>query len=427
MLIHARSIHKVWSVYCRNKKIKTMEIKYEALDKEGKSQAGTISAATQDAAIEMLQRRGLTITAISGSKEKGFIETLSTLSFFGGISSGSMTILSRQIASLFEAQISALRIFKLLAEQADKPFIRGVLVHVSDDLQAGVSISKALEKYPSVFSDFYVNMVRAGEESGKLSQTFMFLADYVERSDVLTSKVRNALIYPSFILLTFVTVMVLMLTFIIPKIGAIIIDSGQQLPFLTQMILNLSTFLVDYGIFLLIAFIVGGYFLFRFSQTQEGKLMVDKIKISTPYIGTLYQKLYLARFADNMSVMLMSGISAVRSLEITSSVVDNEVYATILEETVYDVKAGTPMSRSLSRHTAEIPVIMVQMIQIGEETGDLGGMLTRMAKFYNHEVNTAVDTLVSLIEPVLIVTLAVGVGFLLASVLLPIYNSVGGI
>src|SRR5882724_4639494 len=164
------------------------------------------------------------------------------------------------IATLFEAQVSALRVFRLLAEQAEKPFIRQVLAEVSDDLQGGNSISKALEKHPKVFSDFYVNMVRSGEESGKLDQTFLYLADYIDRTYELTSKAKNALIYPSFIMLTFIGVMVLMLTVIIPKIGAIIADSGQQLPFITKIVLGLSGFLIDYGIFLLAGLIVGGFF-----------------------------------------------------------------------------------------------------------------------------------------------------------------------
>ncbi|MDE2071278.1 MAG: type II secretion system F family protein, partial [Patescibacteria group bacterium] len=198
------------------------EFKYEALDNQGKPQAGTINAATQDAAISALQRRGLTITAFKETSEKSFFDTLKTITLFSAISSRDLVILSRQIATLFEAQVSALRVFRLLAEQAEKPVIREILAAVSDDLQGGSSISKALAKHPKAFSDFYVNMVRAGEESGKLDQTFLFLADYVDRSFELASKARNALIYPSFIVVTFIAVMTLMLTFVIPKIGAIL-------------------------------------------------------------------------------------------------------------------------------------------------------------------------------------------------------------
>jgi type IV pilus assembly protein PilC len=404
-----------------------MDFRYEALDNQGKPTSGTVNAANQDAAIAALQRRGLTITAFSAGTNEGLIARLNKITIFGGVSNRDLVLLSRQIATLFEAQVSALRVFKLLTEQASKPFIQNVLAQISDDLQAGSSISKALGKHPKVFSDFYVNMVRAGEESGKLDQTFLFLADYIDRSYELTSKARNALVYPAFIMLTFVAVMTLMLTVVIPKIGQILQDSGQQMPFITSLVLGFSNFLVDYGAILFALLIVGGFFLVRYARTPAGKVVVDQFQISLPYIGSLYQKLYLARIADNMHVMLSSGISAVRALEITAAVVGNGIYERILTEALEAVKAGSPMSQSLSRYPRQVPAIMVQMLQIGEETGELGSILERLAKFYNREVNAAVDTLVSLIEPALIILLALGVGFLLASVLLPIYNTAGSI
>ena len=401
-----------------------MEFKYEALDQAGKAASGVVNATNQDAAIALLQRKGLTITSITGGGQKSLFEQMQSITLFNTVSARDLVLLSRQIATLFEAQVSALRVFRLLAEQAEKPYIRQVLTEVSDDLQGGNSISKSLERHPRVFSDFYVNMVRSGEESGKLDQTFLYLADYIDRSYELGSKAKNALVYPAFILVTFVGVMTLMLTMVIPKIGAILQDSGQQLPLYTQIILGFSNFLTDYGIFLLIALIVGGYFMFRYVQTPAGKLAWSRFKFSIPYVGALYQKLYLSRIADNMNVMLTSGISAVRALEITANVVEDDVYEGILRESIEGVKGGAPLSQTLARYSpGQVPGIFVQMLQIGEETGEMGNILDRLAKFYNREVNSAVDTLVSLIEPVLIVALALGVGFLLAAVLLPIYNS----
>jgi len=405
-----------------------MEFKYEALDQNGKPASGTINAASQDAAIESLQRKGLTLTAISqGGGEKGFLGELQNISFLDRVSNRDLVLLSRQIATLFEAQVSALRVFRLLAEQADKPLLRNTLTEISDDLQAGSSISKSLGRHPKVFSDFYVNMVRSGEESGKLDQTFLYLADYIDRSYELTSKARNALVYPAFILLTFFAVMTLMLTVVIPRIGEILRDTGQELPFVTTVVLGLSDFITTYGVFLLIALIVGGFFLFRYIQTPAGKEALGHFQLSMPYIGQLYQKLYLSRISDNMHVMLSSGVSAVRGLEITATVVGNSVYEQILREAVESVKSGTTISQAFARYPDEAPAIMVQMLQIGEETGELSSILERLSKFYAREVHSAVDTLVSLIEPVLIIALALGIGFLLASVLLPIYNTAGSI
>ncbi len=401
-----------------------MEFKYEALDNQGKSTGGVVNAVSRDAAIDALQRKGLTLTNITSAESKSLFGRLGGITIFGGVSSRDLVLLSRQIATLFEAQVSALRIFHLLSEQAEKPYLRQVLTDVADDLQGGNSISKSLERHPKVFSDFYVNMVRSGEESGKLDQVFLYMADYIERSYELTSKARNALVYPSFIMITFIAVMTLMLTIVIPKIGAILADSGGTLPVYTRIILGFSAFLVDYGVFILIALIVGGYFLWRYAQTTPGRAALSRTRLSIPYVGALYQKLFLSRIADNMHVMLQSGISAVRALEITANVVEDYTFESILHEAVEGVKAGSPLSAVLGRHTpGDIPAIFVQMLQIGEETGEMGNLLERLGKFYNREVNAAVDTLVSLIEPVLIVLLAVGVGFLLASVLLPIYNT----
>jgi type IV pilus assembly protein PilC len=400
-----------------------MEFKYEALDQNGKPTTGIVNAVNQDAAIVALQRRGLTITKFTASGGGGIMAQFNNISFFNGVKSRDLVLLSRQIATLFEAQVSALRIFRLLAEQADKPFMRQVLATVSDDLQAGTSISKALSKHPKVFTDFYVNMVRSGEESGKLDQTFLYLADYIDRTYELTSKAKNALIYPGFIMFTFVAVMTLMLTVVIPKIGTILADSGQALPFYTQIILDMSHFLVDYGVFLLIALIIGGFFFYRYIQTPVGRLAFSHTQLAVPYVGALYRKLYLSRISDNMHVMLSSGISAVRALEITANVVENDVYEQILKNAIDSVKAGQPLSQVLGKYPEDIPSIFIQMVQIGEETGQMGNILERLAHFYNREVNAEVDTLVSLIEPILIVGLALGVGFLLAAVLLPIYNS----
>ena len=399
---------------------------YQAADQSGAQLTGTIDAVNQDIAIASLQRRGLTIISIKGDGQQKGLAALSGLSFFEGVSNRDVVILSRQIATLFEAQVSALRVFRLLSEQAEKPFLRKVLADVSDDLQAGNQISKALSKHPKAFSEFYTNMVRAGEESGKLDETFQYLADYMDRNYELMSKARNALIYPAFVVATFISVMALMLTLVIPKVSSILIESGQKIPLMTRIVIGLSNILLDYGIFVLIIVVAGGFFLFRYSRTAGGERAFDRAKLSMPYIGSLYQKLYLSRIADNMSVMLSSGIPALRALEITGSVVGSRLYRDIMEETMESVKGGAPMSESFRKYK-EIPSIVVQMLQVGEETGEVGSILDKLAKFYRREVTNAVDTLVDLIEPVMIVALGLGVGVLLASVLIPIYNVSGSV
>lgn len=401
-----------------------MLFNYKAVDSVGAEKSGSIDAINVDVAIASLQRRGLIISSIKGEEEVSFLKR--KFSFFERVKTRDVVILSRQMATLFEAQVSALRVFRLLAGETENKILQQKLTEISDDLQGGSSISNALAKHPTIFSDFYVNMVKAGEESGKLDETFLFLADYLDRSYEITSKARNALIYPAFVILTFVVVMILMLTIVIPKISGILVESGQGIPIYTQVILGISGFFVDYGLILLAIVMVGGYFLWRFVRTPSGRLSLDRFKLTIPFASNLYRKLYLSRISDNMHTMLISGIPMIRALELTSTVINNEVYKNILQNAVELVKGGSSVSESMGKNE-EIPGIMVQMIKIGEETGELANILKTLAKFYVREVNNAVDTLVDLIEPLMIVLLGLGVGFLLASVLIPIYSISSGL
>ncbi len=399
-----------------------MIFKYKAIDSSGNQKEGTIEAVSVEVAINSLQKRDLVLSNIGPVEQKSFLER--NVSFLERITSKDVVILSRQMSTLFEAQVSALRVFELLSSQSEKPVIRRKLAEVASDLQAGSTISEALSRHPEMFSSFYVNMVKSGEESGKLDQTLLYLADYLDRTHEVTSKVKSALVYPAFIVFTFIAVMALMLTVVIPKISAILTDSGQDIPIYTKVVLGISGFFVSYGILILILLIVGAFFLWRYSKTEAGQYTFARFKITLPAIQVLYRKLYLSRIADNMNVMLLSGIPIVRGLDLTSKVVDNKIFEDLLIQAVEDVKTGSSISDAMMK-SGEIPGIFIAMIKIGEETGQLGNILKTLAAFYRREVINAIDTVVGLIEPVMIVFLGFGVAFLLASVLIPIYNISG--
>ncbi|MDO8183684.1 MAG: type II secretion system F family protein [bacterium] len=404
-----------------------MLFNYRATSKEGIEQNGSIDAPNVDIAISSLQRRGLIILKINKTGDEGIRNVLGRgIAFFGRVSNRDIVLLSRQISTLFEAKVSVLVTFRLLAAETTNPFLRDALTAVTDDIKGGLPISTALAKHPDIFSDFYVSMVKSGEESGKLSEAFVYLADYLERSYELVTKAKNSLIYPAFIVVTFIVVMILMLVFVIPKLSAILIETGQELPIYTKIIVGISNIFINYGVIILIALGALGLFLSRYLPTAAGNLALSRFKLSIPYVGRLYQKLYLARIADNLNTMLTSGISMVRTLEVTAAVVDNDIYKEILTKAAQSVKGGDTVSNTFARYP-EIPGIMVQMIKVGEESGKIGFVLETLARFYRREVNNEVDTLVGLIEPVLIVFLAVGVGILLTSVLVPIYNVASGI
>ncbi len=399
-----------------------MNFTYKAIDSEGKTKEGQVSAVSRDLAVGALQRRGLIVTSLVGSEKTSFLQ----MSFFDRVPLKDIVVVSRQVSTLFESQVSALKAFSMLAGNTENRLLRKTLSTVSDDLQAGSSISGALSRHPAVFSDFYTNMVKAGEESGKLNEIFSYLADYLERQYEITSKTRSALIYPAFIIVTFIGVMILMFTTVIPKLSVLITESGQTIPLYTKVILGFSNFLVDYGIFLIILTVIFGVYMGYLSRTEKGKVYLDKLALNTPIVGNLMQKLYLSRISDNIDTMLSSGISIVRSIEITSDVVGSPIYKNIMKKAGEEVQSGSAFSAALLSHD-EIPGIMIQMIQVGEETGSTGTILKTLARFYKREVDDAVDTLVGLIEPAMIILLAGGVGVLLASVLVPIYNIAGSI
>ncbi len=392
---------------------------YKALDQQGNQRDGTVDAVNMDVAIAALQRRGLIISSIDEQGKKVGLTT--SIPFFSGVRHSDVVMVSRQITTLFEAQVSALRAFRLLAAEARTPQLGEILSQIGNDIQSGAPISAALSKHPHAFSSFYVNMVRAGEESGKLDETFSFLADYLDRNYEITQKARNALIYPAFILTTFAVVMTLMMTLVIPKLALMLNDVGQQVPVYTRIVIGASTFIREYILLILMLLGTGAVFMVRYSKTENGRQLMSRARLEIPIIGGIFQKIYLSRLSDNLSTMLKSGIQILRGLEITANVVEDATYERIIGLAAADVKAGLPVSEALRKHK-EIPGIVVAMIKIGEETGNMGEILETMARFYRREVNNAVDTMVDLIEPLMIVVLAVGVAGLLAAILVPIYN-----
>ena len=399
---------------------------YQARDKKGVAHDGTVEASSLDAAIRAVKGRGYQVIAIDIAKDEGFLSNLNNfikgdIAFFNKVDGKEIVILSRQIATLFDAQVSPLRIFQLLSDEVENPELKRVMQVIVEDLQGGSSISRALAQHSHIFSVFYVNLVKAGEETGSLEKTFNYLADYLDRTYEMTSKAKSALIYPAFVITIFIAVMALMLTMVIPNITEILVESGQQLPIYTEIVIGISNFLVNYIGIIFITLSLGGIALWRFVQTEPGRRALDELKIGLPYIGVLNTRLYLTRICDNMSTMVASGVPMVEAIDITSQVVDNVVYRDMLQEVSAEVRAGRSFADAIAQFP-EIPGLLSQMAKVGEETGSLPDILETLSKFYRREVYNAVDNLISLIEPAMILLLGVGVGVLLASVLMPIYD-----
>ena len=402
---------------------------------DGKVVSGFVNAATKEYATKMLMEKDMEVISILSEKElaakenfvqKDITEFINFGGMFESVGMKDMVNFSKQMAALLDAGVSVIKALQLINEEEKNPLMKKVLDDVVQDVKSGKSISTAFGKHKEVFTDFYVNLIRSGEESGKMSQSFFYLSDYLDRNYALVSKVRNAMIYPAFVITIFFIVMILIFTLVIPQLATILKESNMELPLLTQIVLSISDFLVNYGIyaFLLIG-TLGVYSYVNFRNSQDFKDLLDGLKINFPIIKNVFRMLYVTRIADNIQTLITSGVSLTKSIQITGEVVGNKYYKEVMEAALLDVKAGISFSKSLEKHKDLIPSSLIQMLRIGEETGEIGKLMGNIAKFFQREINAQIDVLVGLIEPIMIVALGLGVGVLLVSVLLPIYNLAG--
>lgn len=396
-----------------------MRFSYEARTETGESRTGVVDAVNLPSAIDVLQRNNLIIVEVKPEEEGGFFGK--RLRLFDHVKLRDVVIFSRQLSTLFEAKVPATQALKTLAAEAPSQVFREAISDILDDLTAGSSLSQAMSKHPNIFSPFYTNLVRSGEESGKLQDVFVFLADYLERTYALNSKAKNALVYPAFVFTAFIGVIVVMLVVVVPKLTSIFKETGQAVPFYTQAIISLSEFLQNWGILVLIVILLAAVAIWRFIKTDQGKELLDELKIRLPVIGTLFKKIYLSRIADNLSTLVLAGVPIIRSLQITADVVNNRVYRAIILDAAESVKAGSTISSAFVKYK-EISPLLTQMIRIGEESGRLDFILKSVSHFYKQDIDNALENMVGLIEPALIIFLGGGVGILVAALLVPLYN-----
>jgi len=397
-----------------------MKLNYQARTKEGEIQTGTIEAASYESAVTTLQRYDLAVI---------FLEPVAAVPFYGRslrifrrIKTKDIVIFYRQMAILFEANIPLLEAIGSVAAQIKNPYFKEILFEVETDIRGGESFSRALVKHKKIFSSFYINVIQSGEVTGKLSDVLSYLADHAEKEYILNSKVKGALIYPAFILSVFAIVLVLMLVYIVPNLTSILLETQTQLPLTTKILIGTSNFVRSW-IWLIIIFLAGGGFGFsHFLKTVQGKELWDRFILKLPIFGNMFRKIYLARFSENLATLLKGGLPILKALGIASQVVGNSVYTHLLEEASDEVKKGGNISSIFEKDKKNIPPTVVQMIKVGEKTAKLDSILERLYSFYQGEVDRAVNNLAQLIEPALIVVLGGGVAFLVASILMPIYN-----
>jgi type IV pilus assembly protein PilC len=392
---------------------------------------GYVTAVTRDEAVKILQNKELSVISLNEEKsDSGLNISIDKYVNVGGlfdhVSLKDIVNISKQMSALLEAGVSVVKALQLISEDIKKPHLKKVFEIIIQDVKSGKSISTAFGRHKDIFSDFYINLVKSGEESGKMAQAFSYLSDYMDRNYALMVKVRNAMIYPGFVIATFFIVMILVFTMVIPRLAEILNDSNVELPALTQAVLAISNFLINYGVYfgVFLAMIII-YAFMTMRNTQGWNILFDTLKIKFPIIRNIFKTLYVTRIADNIQTLLTSGVSITKAIQITGDVVGNVYYKQVLDQALVDVKGGMPISTSFAKHKELIPSTLSQMLKIGEETGEIGKLMGNIAKYYQRELNTTIDTMVGLIEPLMIVLLGLGVGVLLVSVLMPIYNLAG--
>jgi type IV pilus assembly protein PilC len=332
-----------------------------------------------------------------------------------------LAVYSRQLSVLIDAELPLIQSLTILAEQTRNKYFKKVINSVREDVEAGSSLNQAKRKFPKVFDDLYCNLVASGEQSGALDTMLQRLADYIEKIVKLRGQVRQAMIYPSAIIIFAILVAIFLMWKVIPIFSNIFKELGARLPFLTQTVISLSHFISNYILFIFLG-LIASVFLFRFfRKTQQGRWTVDRALLRLPLFGKLLSKVAISRITRTLSTLLSGGVSMLESMKITASTAGNM----IIEKSVMDARRSVTEGRSLTdsfKATGRFPFILTQMVSVGEATGTLDQMLNKLADFYDDEVSTSVSSLLSILEPLLMVVVGGIVGGLILSMYLPIFD-----
>lgn len=395
---------------------------YKAKDSEGVIRVGVVESSSIMKASEVLHSNGLIVLSLE--PEAAVFELEKYFPFLGRVSTKELVLFSRQLATLINAKVPIIQALEILEQQVTSERLKKVIKEMTNDIEGGKSLSEAVGAHPNVFSSLYINLIRAGELSGTIDQALVYLADQQEKDYALVSKIRGAMTYPLFIITTMVIVGFLMFVFVLPQMIAVLKEAGAELPFTTKILIFVTEILQKYwGILLtaLIALIVGSQVYIR---SSGGKLIWDMVKLRLPIFGKLLEKIYMNRLSRNLSTLVGGGIPIVTALHTVAGVIGNSVYKEIVEVAASEVETGKSIASVFSEHH-EIPAIVSQMIKIGEQTGSLDEIMKKLANFYEKEVESMLSTLTTLIEPVVMILLGLGVAVMVSGILLPIYNLAG--
>ena len=388
---------------------------YKAITPQGKEVNGKLEAKTQAEAEEMLNGRRMRIVSL----KKDPIEI--SIKLGSGISAKDISRFTRQFSSMCSAGLPILQCIDILADQAENLSLREVLKKISTKIQGGSSLSEAMKEHPKVFNPLYVHMVAAGEAGGILDEVLRRQADYQEANNRLRAKIKKAMTYPILLTVVAVGAMIVLLTFVVPIFADMFTASGNALPGPTQFVINLSNFLKQYLPFIAIAVagvIVG---IKQYKKTPSGAKVLDGLKMKLPGVGPVETKGSVARFTRTLGTLLNAGVSIIDSLKVTANTAGNAVIEEAIMKVVQSISGGQNIAEPL-KETGVFPAMVISMIAVGEKTGGLSEMLSKIADFYDEEVNDAVDAMTSMMEPAILVVMGGGIGCLMIDMYMPMFS-----
>ena len=393
---------------------------YKALDRTGSPMAGEILGDSKAAVAAQLRLRGLTVTDVDKKSATPTVEEL--LDRYRGLKARHVTVMARQLATMISSGLSLLRALYVLEEQTEAPKLKRAIIEVRHDVEAGLALSQALAKHPKIFNDLFVAMVRAGETGGNLEEVLERVAVQLEKDDHLKRTVRSAMVYPILIGVFAVLVLIGMILFIIPVFANIFKDLGGELPALTQFMITLSDAMRSYWYLMILAPIALIAIFRKWKSTDRGQYMWDSIKLRFPMrVGDIVRKIAVARFARTLGTLTASGVPILQAIDITAKTAGNRVISDPMAEVAERVREGQPLATPLAR-TGVFPVMVTQMLSVGEETGAVDTMLHKLADFYDDEVATMLKSLTSIIEPMMMIGVGCIVGVVVISMYLPMFK-----
>lgn len=400
---------------------------YKTKSKEGEITEGMLDAIDRLTLAHELRSRGLIPISVT-EKNKSFTDGLSFLTdMFSKVSVSEQIILTKNLSGMIKAGLSLSRALSVLKKQTKNPKLNSVLTSLSDYINSGGTLSSGFSKFPDVFSKLFVSMTRAGEESGNLASALSDIGINLEKSHSLTKKIRGALIYPGVILFAMIVIGVLMFAFVVPALASTFKELGVVLPLPTRILIFFGNFFSNNLILTFVIIIGGSIGLFWLFRAKFMAKYIDFVITRLPLIGTLAKELNTARTARTMSSLLLAGVSITHAVEITQDVVQNIYYKKVLNDAKIAIEKGTPFYKVFETNSDLYPVMMSEMIQVGEETGKLSDMLIEISLFYEEEIENKTKNLSTIIEPLLMIVIGAGVGFFAISMISPLYSILGSI